>query len=71
MNSFGLFLFPSALFSICCFISITYQRFVIKIAFQVIWKWNVLFQMCKAEKECLQRGKVEFVSDANQTERGR
>lgn len=36
-----------------CFISTTYNCFMMKAAFQLILKWNVLFHMGKAEEECL------------------
>jgi hypothetical protein len=43
---------------------------MMKAVFQLILKWNVLFQMGMTEEECLKRKKVEFVSDASQTGRG-
>ena len=40
-----------------CFISTTYNCFMMKAAFQLISKWNVLFHMGRAQEECLTQEK--------------
>lgn len=45
--------FPTSSYFIGCFISTTYNCFMMKATFQLILKWNVLFHRGRAKEECL------------------